>query len=419
MSGKSALKKAPPKSLHPYPVYYTREYSTVLYGPTPSHVRILTMKVKVLPPSKHPQAISLVFAIVMVSVLVIIAATMSASFLRATDRNYDMFKSIQAYYSGRAAMEKALAAAADEGVGFEGSETAAIAWDTDGDSVDDVTGEYELFARSKTLDWQTDTPSTCSGTDYCYVPIPGTGNAAEGCNFEDDNAAWVTDADDNCNWNTIAYGESVTIPLYYTDSGATVNSYATGSEDFILKVRTPIDPDTGFRYILDDSTDDAILNWEFDATCNDGSDYTCFLVPLTILGDETLIYESTINTSSDFMVIHAQDPFGMGYGEDDQGNTDVFIIQFLAGTYATYSLSHTITEPIFKLTIPRYLTEFGTSEVIPYLEYQIVTDTPISDNKIIYRSSGRAEGRSGAYVRNIQASQSIENASVINFIIQN
>jgi hypothetical protein len=63
--------------------------------------------------------------------------------------------------------------------------------------------------------------------------------------------------------------------------------------------------------------------------------------------------------------------------------------------------------------------EEGTTDQVPYLEYQIVVDQEISDNKIIYAAEAGVQGKLGVYVRNLQGSQSIENNAVVNFVIQN
>ncbi|MFA6435527.1 MAG: hypothetical protein WCW30_00095 [Candidatus Gracilibacteria bacterium] len=381
---------------------------------------------------KNPSGLSLIFAIITMTIIMVVAGTMSASFLRANTRNMDLFRSIQAYYASRASMEKAIADVADptHGIGYESSSAAAISWDTNRDGTEDVTGTYEIFSQAKPLDWQS-AGSTCDGTQDCYIPIPGTGDVGTSCDFEDTSASWATGtdaADDDCNWNRIGYGETVTIPLFYTDpdspDGELVNSYITGSETFKLRVRTPMDPDTGIRYQLDEGEDKVIMSWEFNGTCNDGgSDYTCYLTPITIKGEETFIYDYSINegiNSKDFIVINIQDysnPTIVKSGTDDQNYIFVHIYEFLTATYLDYT--HTINQPYFKITLPQSLIAEDGITSIPYLEYQLITNTPIADNKIVYISDGKANGKLETYVRHMQATQSIENDSIINFVIQN
>ncbi|MFA5842924.1 MAG: hypothetical protein WC882_04655 [Candidatus Gracilibacteria bacterium] len=369
---------------------------------------------------KNPSGLSLIFAIITMTIIMVVAGTMSASFLRANTRNMDLFRSIQAYYASRASMEKAIADVADHGIGYENFSNTAISWDTNRDGTEDVTGTYEIFSQAKPLDWQS-AGSTCDGTQDCYIPIPGTGDVGTSCDFEDSSASWAIGADaadDDCNWNRIGYGETVTIPLFYTDpdspDGDLVNSYITGSETFKLRVRTPMDPDTGIRYQLDEGEDKVIMYWEFNGTCNDGGDdYSCYLTPRTRKEEETFIYDETINHATDFIVMDIQDRFGetIKAGEDDQGTKNVLIIQFLT--------TRTIQQPYFKITLPQSLIAEDGITSIPYLEYQLITNTPIADNKIVYISDGKAMGKLETYVRHMQATQSIENNSIINFVIQN
>lgn len=375
----------------------------------------------------HPTGLSLIFAIITMTIVMVVAGTMSASFLRANTRNLDLFRSIQAYYASRASMEKAIANVAAQGIGYESDSATAIGWDTNGDGTDDVTGTYEIFSLAKPLDWQSSGDGTCALSDECYIPIPGTGDVGTSCDFEDSDASWATGtdaADDDCNWNRIGYGETVTIPLFYTDSsGALVNSYVTSYEKFILKIRTPLDS-YGNRYYFNASEKKVIISWEFNATCNDGgSDYTCYLTPRTQSLFETFIYDSSINegmNSKDFIVINIQDysnPDIVKFGTDDQSNTPVYIYEFLTATYFDYT--HTIEQPYFKITLPQSLIAEDGITSIPYLEYQLITNTPIADNKIVYISDGKATGKLETYVRHMQATQSIENNSIINFVIQN
>ena len=169
---------------------------------------------------KHPPAASILYAIVITTVIIVTAGTMSASFIRASQRNHDLYRSTQAYYAARAAMEEGIAASATANeLGFEASNTTAINW-----APVNATGEYQVFSRSKGLNWRDPTsytaPVNCSATtpEDCYVmPIPGTGTAG-GTDCDVNNPtqpSWSTDINDDCNWNKIEYQETVSIPLYY------------------------------------------------------------------------------------------------------------------------------------------------------------------------------------------------------------
>jgi len=319
-------------------------------------------------------------------------------------------------------MEKAIAVVADNGVGFEDSDTSAVEFDTTDDGVTDVTGDYDIYARAKELSWKGgDDECTSLGPIPCYLtPMPGTGDAYGG---DCDEELWDEDADHACNWNRITTGESVTFPLfYYNDSGVLVNSFTDSSVDsFMLRVRAPEDSVMGGRYQLNEEGN-AIITWEFNGTCLDSdgvTEFDCYITPVTDGGIETYILEEDINdASADYIVMQSGYYSGGNYtGDDSLGNDDISIINFLVGDYFLYS-HLSIDETYFKMTIPNLL-ETSSGDPIPYLEYQIVTNVEISDNKVLYEAEGRAEGQLGTYVRNLEATQSIGADSVINFVLQN
>ncbi|EKD93133.1 MAG: hypothetical protein ACD_28C00232G0003 [uncultured bacterium] len=360
----------------------------------------------------RPSAMSLVFALVIMSIIVITSATMSASFLRASQRNADLFRSTQAYYAARSSMEKAIASVAQNGIGYEDSATGSIALDTNGDAVNDTNGDYDIYARAKPLDWQSASPSNCGSTTNCYVPMPGTGTAGSDCDFEDASQPWAADEDDSCNWNKIGYQENVTIPLYYSDASCTdgvCNPKETGITNFILKIKTPNGE------VLEGDSDTIIVNWEISGTCDDGiSNYECYMIPAIpdAPGEpdtQLNAYKLNDSVSIDYELLNGL--YDVGKDDLDQKN---IILDFLTADY----LGREILNPSLKLSVISPLIEFGGGS-IPYLEYQMVVDKPISDTKVLYVSEGKSEGKLGNYVQHIRASQGIGSSAIINFAIQN
>jgi hypothetical protein len=374
--------------------------------------------------SQHPQGLSLIFALILVSIIMVIAATMTASFLRASQLNQDLFRSTQAYYVARAAMEKALEDASNNGIGYENTATAAASWDTTGNGTDDVTGDYAIYAQGKTLTW-IDAPTTdsCNGVDFCYIPIPGTGNAGDSCDFEDDSQTWYNDSDEACNWNKIVYGQTVTIPLFYTDSTGTQMNDFTSGDLFTLKIRTP-ESSSGTRPSLNSTLDDeVIVNWEIVAECDDGSSVdSCFITgyetlgsgsgPGSSSGSDSRILGSVINGASSYAVLE-EDTEGI----DNLQITGVQITEFLTNSDPGHSYSAIENHYLKISVITPLIDSSGTS--IPHLEWQLETSVPFSTTQIIYTADGHADGQLGTYNRHLQAIQSIENNAIINFVIQN
>jgi len=351
----------------------------------------------------------------MVAILMVVAGTMASSFIRSSQRAYDMFRGTQAYYASRAAIEDAFKEAHDNGIGYEITSEDyypvgrhAIEWDTTDDGVEDTFGDWEIWSRAKPADWQGDGSTDCQefngGIGTCYViPIPGTGDAGDSCDFtnpEEDDQLWDTDEDDACNWNKIAYGDTVNIPLFTSDDA----SPFTGTEEFILRMRTPNGE------ILDTTSIETIATWEFNGDCGGSS---CYLRP-NFDSLKNYIYPSNINYISDYVVIKASDFFGATYiakGLPYNSKTEESIQEFLKDASSSY----------FKLAVIGNLVDNADGITpIPYLEYQIIVDDEIiSDDKVVYTAVGSSEGRLGTYTRNIQATQGLESASIVNFALQN
>lgn len=353
------------------------------------------------------QGISLIFAIITITIILVIAGTLAQSFLRTNQRNWDLFRSTQAYYAARAAMEEAISLAAASTLGYEDSEDESLTLTTY--ATDDVRGGFEIFARSKPLDWQDDpAAAVCDAGSLCYVPIPGTGAAGgASCDFEDTSQTWPTDEDDDCNWNKIAYGDTVTIPFYYedticpfpTDVDGVCNPWETGWNAFSLRIRTPE------GQTLDEAVDDVVVSWQFTGESALGNPEA--ITPVLVGGmgsSETQIYENDINDNDPILNESTNAEKGSGFKFP--------IYDFLTDeTFFQPSLVLSVIIPLEDDSIPQ--------EAIPYLEYQVIVDTEIADNKIVYTADGRADGRLGTYTRHIQATQATGSDTVINFALQN
>lgn len=365
------------------------------------------------------RAASLIYALVIVTILMIVAGSMSASFLRSSQRNYDLFRGEQAYYVARAALEDAFHYAHLYGVGYEEASYMgdiyvsghAMEWDTTGNGVTDTYGDWEVFSRAKGVDWQdgnNDCVNFTGWTINCYLaPLPGTGEAGDSCDFtnpsdgDGDGVNWDADEDDKCNWNKIAHGQTISVPLF-TEAGA-----ISGTDEFILRLRTP-----GGETLDPSDNSDIIASWEFKGDCG-GS--TCYLRPNIILASQkNYIRETNINDSNydnGYMIIRALQVWSTPYIKEGitQNNENKSISNFFNEAENIY----------FKLIVTGTLKSTGVE--IPYLEYQIVTGSPdvISDNKVTYTADGYAEGRLGTYARHIWATQKLGNDSIINFALQN
>lgn len=281
---------------------------------------------------------------------------------------------------------------------------------------------YRIFARS---------PATLNdnlGTSWHVVPAPsvdssgtvigGTGNAASKCQ----NAS---DLDDPCHWNRLPVGESVQIPLFYVDD----DDDEQRPSKFQLRIRTPcengeINCVTSGRINLFTGTtshhvrqDPTLVAWEItDASSRLSLTPSTDLDPNTPNTRDNLnnseLYASVINSARsnnyNYMALDGANP-------DDSGirTSDTSFKQRI--NYFLDSLS-TNSKPYFhlQLSIPpkkqgwdstadttvgatssceRAATALSNRKndclelLIHYLEYQILVDQPIADEKRIARAT--------------------------------
>lgn len=370
-------------------------------------------------------AYSLIFAFIVVTVLLLVAVTT----IQNTNDKIIYYKDLEggskAYLAAQSAAEDAILVMKDFFPGFEASDTGVFAEDIDGDGNDETTGDYEIFAKAQ----QNDNDSS----GLFYIPIPGTGSAGQSgdCSILDETDAEV---DEDCNWNKMLYGESVTIPLYTDDNNGTlIFPYdLSGFNGWNLKVRTPCDatianndnPETCVRYELDDGTagtsyvyasDDSVILWQItgSGTVNStGADYTITVVPdddytyytnprtgeTTITGrnsstnteiNESRIYTASQSSTSKYIVLEATD------SSTSPDYSDLFYA-CMGDTNDNTSDGNeiTITDLSLQLDIVTPLKQVVTQEAIPYLEWQLTIETnePFADNKAVIVGKGYHEG---------------------------
>lgn len=300
---------------------------------------------------------------------------------------------------------------------------------------EDVSMSCELIGR-------VDEPVT-DGTDPWYtVPAPGTGNAVARCSGAD----YKTDIDHPCNWNKLALGSkkssNVVIPLYYDSAGlgqsttSIVNPVNMPLGAFRLRVRTPCadgtyDPECD-RYVLDAGNgtideDETVVRWQIIGECTKNNrTETCALGAWDAVKElennirdpyeNSEIYESLINDLSEEINIEnwGYTPSQM-YGEDPVTSSihNIKISDFISDT----TTGLTIHKPYLKLTllpVPLETTPAPNVERVPYLEYQLLTDHPVSNTEKFYNVFVNYQGQA-FQIHETEA----EDRNVIDFAIQN
>lgn len=244
------------------------------------------------------------------------------------------------------------------------------------------------------------------------------------------------DSPSDPNWNKVALGESVMMDLFidFADElllAPQVRNPANygGIGDFIMKLRTPMWPEgvtenPELRYAADNEEtgidDDTILTWSFAGQDASGKQYSLYEIidyddssgePVRNYQRSTEIYESKINNvdqniviSSDPMLAGQNLPVSNGFAE---GYTDLEpnILDFVNdNNLSNLNAQFTVISQLFS----------DAGEIIPYLEYQIITDVPVPEvyDTII------AHGYAGSYKQTIK--MKVRNkgaAALLDFVI--
>ncbi|MBI2634386.1 hypothetical protein HYW82_01790 [Candidatus Peregrinibacteria bacterium] len=305
----------------------------------------------------------------------------------------------------------------------------------------DILIEMEIKARAaanenlRTEDCETDPLGGGEINTTCYVvPFPGTGDAGENCKMYDpifgssgdefvppNLTGGVSDLDQinySCNWNKLKFGSSVTdrvsIPLYYEsgldgDGNPIIkNPFKDGSANTIaLRLRTPCEcgkpladgtipsgefdcrgsqDDTvcidDYRYILNDGSrnpgeeDDIVVQWQITGKCG-GEE--CGLMGYPDI--HSAIYESKINEK--YLVL-ARDTTSLKTSEDSE--IEAYIIDNTKG-----ETLEEMEKPVLSIFLSHPLFD-EDGKIIPYLEYQLITDHPVSNPTNRLYSRARVDG---------------------------
>lgn len=300
----------------------------------------------------------------------------------------------QARLAAESAAEMAIQEIADYGVGYNPGNMDSVFCSTP-DSATSCTsptigtsyGNYEIHSLM--------TVNNVDGlsSSHYYSPIPGTGDAglSNNCSINED-----VEVDDPCNWGKLTYGQSLTLPLIADDDGD--DEYLTPADisftDWALKIRTPCSDGTYdascTRYSFSPSSeeeDDTILFWQL---VGESETDTESLVPDDALGEDmitgdlsrdaasenTEIYESLIDSSSDYVVLQSSDFTTI---EDFTTDSD----------WIDLSLQLNIVSTLID----------SSGDTIPYLEWQLVLNAsePLANYNSVIVGDGFYQGKEDTY----------------------
>ena len=288
-----------------------------------------------------------------------------------------------------------------------------------------------------------DTDAACKRYRPSYVGDSDASPYVE--SFLANKSTTLDQLDYSCNWDKLQFGSStldrVIIPLYYDQSGAETGEIEVVSpfyaddlglaeaDDLILRIRTPcvpcgqkpskdglvrvceaytttsgkvvpkVDDETvcadSERYVLrtekngeDDDDDDIVLSWAVAGLCKDektgkDKDIDCVMVGIPEKVDKqgkkmrSAIYESRINDEevgfNHILLSSAKDY--KTYGYDTNLRKEVPFIDQLKK----------MKQPTLTLLLNHPLLTDKQYQFVPHLEYQLLTDKPISNPKAILR----------------------------------
>ncbi|MDP4008065.1 MAG: hypothetical protein Q8P68_02630, partial [Candidatus Peregrinibacteria bacterium] len=197
---------------------------------------------------KSQRAVSMVIALALLSVITIISLTSTYVLTNAIRGNTEFGSSIRAEAAADSGIELGLGAIRGKNPGWElgsADDPITMCFTPSGltsSSLEQQAANYPCpsVAQQKVQYWITSSAKEIAPNTY-IIPPPGEGNAGENC----ERAGNFDEILEPCNWNKLYFGETVSIPLYTTINGQTINppdlpdGSGPGLGAFTLKVRTP------------------------------------------------------------------------------------------------------------------------------------------------------------------------------------
>ena len=334
----------------------------------------------------------------MITALMLIGSTLLDSISRNLNRVDAIWASTQAQVTAGTAFEKALAYIGARCNGGCDHSVAGVLENGDGEEVG--TYDFEILGQSG------------RGSGDYYVPIPGYGDSAEEC---DD----IDNPDDACNWNRIYYGDTVTMPLYVHG-----DDQFQGSE-FFIKIRTPeCEDDDGAGNCSDN---DRKLIACADGTVSEarnGCSYADDLVVMTWqIVDENEFAEADTSVET-FPTTRRKNENSELFTTDINNKLNVEILNiddhFLGTSNGTIDeligVEESMTYPILKLSFIQTIE--NSDGPITYLEYQIVTDEPISSDRSFINTIGYMTHKGETYYWPKEGSYNEYSSSPVNYAFQ-
>lgn len=400
---------------------------------------------------RERDGVSLLIAIGLVTVITLFSLIVSNVVVTSIRQSANVNQANKAFFNTEGALEQGLLANSQQGAGYSSGETQA----QNLDATFEIQGQVPPNTQYK---------APASNYNEMYgAPTPGSGNVGAGCDpdkpwidkgFTYDNGVYMEEptsgydpADHPCNWNKISVGEVVNIPLYVTgqcsaNPDSVCNPSDLGLDTIIVRLRTPCSNGDEFctpieRYDLDTANgdpevegDDTVVDWQITGVpAGGGSTYV--MGPRRDLLDifpcngsrcpwNSEIYESKLNLQKNnvfenLIIAQSGSQTGLDTKTDEWGDIYDFLHNLSPWNIGGSLRPSDIHKPILKLSVINSLQQ-SQSTVIPYLEYQILTDAqnfaPTDASQTI-----RAEGYSGEFKQILEVKQPQE-GGILEYVIQ-
>lgn len=378
---------------------------------------------------KAHQAYSLIFSFILMTGIMLVAATTIENTREKVKFFNGIEGTIQARIAAESGVDRALALLKDGSFGYEPADDPAgcdpVRMSENPENEDCSTFEVHALGDYR--------PNDSTGSFGFSVPIYNTGNAGDidECEKKNTNLDDPFDPNHPCHWNKITLGETITVPLFAsvdsqpsmaaicgTDPGATCNPSEVGITTFRFIFRTPCridlhdsyssECDGSDRYQLDTdgtlATDQAIIFWELIGYEDDDNDPATEPILVNLLPDDgydtfpvrqrnsenTEIYESLINQ---WLTIPPANTIMVRNGSSSPSAFNELYDFMMNPNLEELYLNITLINPL--------VSSNPVGEYVPYLEWRINsqggTDGRFADNKVVITSEGYFKNQSGIF----------------------
>lgn len=426
--------------------------------------------------TKERSGVSLLISLILVGILVIFGLTISNIVISSIRESANVNRANQAFYAAEGALEKGLLENLQHGAGYT-SNVETVGYGQFGMCTDPANcssccstkypNDLSLCVSAcmsgnsgsplkATYKIQGQVPVSSQYASSQYgIPTPGSGDVGKNCDPltavksgsfywpEGSQTVYSDPTDHPCNWNKIRVGETVAIPLYYTDSNGDPVNLMTPNSTFQLKIRTACSDGSEFcapldrydlNYLQGDATyngNDPIVSWQIVGEDSNAGGTTLTLGPYIYflwnndLGPlATIIHEKKINNTASYIVLNTD-----SFGEDPdkcRGEIRYFLTNNasavdggggLLGCSSTLKWdTQQIVKPVLKFTVIHSLKDILNND-IPYLEYQLLSSSNMSSQPSNVSQTVTAEGFSGSFKQVLEVKQPQE-SGLLEYVIQ-